>query len=204
MRDARSSYFNDAVFSQAMQPLPARSSSPSKKQRGFRPLNWLRITLFGSHDGLTLVPASTSPPIVESRGQALREAHRSLRALIKQHPGLKQVMPHLAHIERALGRKGSKALMRVPVAVLQRGLEQLESLQSEQPRDALRALRTRLVEAIALRSVARNPALGARVSGPAALEVMDASHSEFDEVERSWTGNMPLTSHDWADPPSRH
>jgi hypothetical protein len=134
----------------------------------------------------------------------LREAHRALHALIKAHPGMKQVMPHLAHIERALGRKGSRALMRVPVAVLQRGLEQLESLQAEQPRDALRALRTRLVEAIALRSVARNTSLQARPSAHAALEVMEASHSEFDEVERSWTGSMPLTSRDWADPPSRH
>lgn len=200
MSEARSSYFDDAVFSRALQPPPPRP----KKKRAFHPLTWLRLTLFGSHDGTTLVPASTSPPIIESRGQALREAHRALHALIKAHPGMKQVMPHLAHIERALGRKGSRALMRVPVAVLQRGLEQLESLQAEQPRDALRALRTRLVEAIALRSVARNTSLQTRSSAPAALEVMEASHSEFDEVERSWTGSMPLTSRDWADPPSRH
>lgn len=201
MRDARSSYFDDAVYSRAIVPAPAR---PPKKSRGFRPLNWLRATIFGSHDGTTLVPASSSPPIVESRGQALREAHRSLRALIKQHPGMRQVMPHLAHIERALGRKGSRALLRIPVAVLQRGLEQLEGLQAEQPRDALCALRTRLVEAIALRSVARDAALAARRTTPAALEVMDASQSEFDEVERSWTGSAPLDSRDWADPPSRH
>jgi len=174
---------------------------PGFKPAPFRPLHWLRLTLFGSHDGTTLVPASTSPPIVESRGQALREAHRSLHALIKQHPGLKQMMPHLAHIERALGRKGSRALMRIPVAVLQRGLEQLESLQAEQPRDALRALRTRLVEAIALRSVARNTALASPRSATqaaAAMEVREASHSEFDEVERSWTGNAPLSNRDWT------
>lgn len=202
MSEARSSYFNDAVFSRAMQAPPPRPKK--RKKRAFQPLTWLRLTLFGSHDGTTLVPASTSPPIIESRGQALREAHRALHMLIKAHPGMKQVMPHLAHIERALGRKGSRALMRVPVAVLQRGLEQLEGLQAEQPRDALRALRTRLVEAIALRSVARNTSLQARPSSPAALEVMEASHSEFDEVERSWTGSMPLSSRDWADPPSRH
>lgn len=202
MSEARSSYFDDAVFSRGIQPLQPR---PRKKKRAFQPLTWLRLTLFGSHDGTTLVPASTtSPPVIESRGQALREAHRTLHVLIKAHPGMKQVMPHLAHIERALGRKGSRALMRVPVAVLQRGLEQLEGLQAEQPRDALRTLRTRLVEAIALRSVARNTTMSARPSAPAALEVMEASHSEFDEVERSWTGNMPLTSRDWADPPSRH
>jgi hypothetical protein len=201
MRDARSSYFDDAVYNRAMVPAPSR---PPKKSQGFGPLNWLRATIFGSNDGLTLVPASTSPPIVESRGQALREAHRSLHALIEQHPGMKQVMPHLAHIERALGRKGSRALVRVPVAVLQRGLEQLERLQAEQPRDALRALRTRLVEAIALRSVTRDTTPSARHTAPAALEVTEASQSQFDEVERNWTGAVPLDSRDWADPPSRH
>jgi hypothetical protein len=36
----------------------------------------------------------------------------------------------------------------------------------------------------------------------AAVEVMEASHSEFDEVERSWTGSMPLHNPRWDD--SRH
>ncbi|MBI5258450.1 MAG: hypothetical protein HY855_18230 [Burkholderiales bacterium] len=204
MRDARSSYFDDGVYSRAFAPPPKRTPS---KRSGFAPLNWLRSTLFGSLDGTTIVPASSSPPLLESRGQLLREAHRSLRALIKQHPGLRQVMPHLAYIERALARKGSRALMRVPVAVLQRGLEQLERLQAEQPRDALRTLRTRLVEAIALRSVARDSAVTrgtAHARLPAALEVMEASHSDFDEAERSWKGTLPYAQHDWADPPSRH
>jgi len=192
MSDARSSYFDDAIYTRALAPAPVR---PKRKRRGFGPLRWLRTTLFGAHDGVTLVPAATSLPAVESRGQALREAHRSLHALIKQHPGFKQVMPHLAHIERALGRKGTRALQRIPVAVLQRGLEQLETLQAEQPRDALRALRTRLVEAIALRSVARDPAVGVRQAPE--VEVMEASQSEFDEVERSWTGSVPLDSRDW-------
>lgn len=202
MRDASSSYFHEAQYPAAhtrQSRHPGRPGPmPGFKPAPFRPLHWLRLTLFGSHDGTTLVPASTSPPVVESRGQALREAHRSLHALIKKHPGLKQMMPHLAHIERALGRKGSRALMRIPVAVLQRGLEQLEGLQAEQPRDALRALRTRLVEAIALRSVARNTALASPRTAQAAVEVTEASQSEFDEVERSWTSPAPLHTRDWA------
>ena len=28
---------------------------------------------------------------------------------------------------------------------------------------------------------------------PGSLEVMEASHSLFDEMERSWTGQMPLS-----------
>jgi hypothetical protein len=201
MRDAPSSYLTDALIAtQVHPPLP-----PARPR--FRPLHWLRMRL-RRDAGTTLVPAATSmlpqqpPTVVESRGLALRNAHRSLRALLRERPGLRRLMPHLAHIERSLRKHGSRALLRLPVNVLQRGLEQLETLQSDEPRDALRALRTRLVEAIALRNVARS------VTSPAALtpavEVMEASHSEFDEVERSWTGSMPLNSRDWEDEPSRH
>ncbi|NRF68314.1 hypothetical protein HLB44_15075 [Aquincola sp. S2] len=200
MRDASSSYLTDALIAtQVHPPLP----TPPRRFR-LSPLHWLRTRLFPPDSGTTLVPASSTllptPTIVESRGQALRTAHRSLRALMRERPGLRRLMPHLAHIERSLRRHGSRALLRLSVNVLQRGLEQLEQLQSDEPRDALRALRTRLVEAIALRNVARS------ITSPAPLapmEVMDASHSEFDEVERSWTGSMPLSSKDWDDPPSR-
>lgn len=201
MRDAPSSYLTDALIAtQVHPPLP-----PARPR--FRPLHWLRMR-FRRDTGTTLVPAATSmlpqqpPTVVESRGLALRNAHRALRALLRERPALRRLMPHLAHIERSLRKHGSRALLRQSVNVLQRGLEQLETLQSDEPRDALRPLRTRLIEAIALRNVARS------VTSPAPLapsvEVMDASHSEFDEAERSWTGSMPLSSRDWEDEPSRH
>ncbi|WP_284614498.1 hypothetical protein [Aquabacterium humicola] len=201
MRDAPSSYLTDALIAtQVHPPLP-----PARPR--FRPLHWLRMR-FRRDTGTTLVPAASSmlpqqpPTVVESRGLALRNAHRALRALLRERPALRRLMPHLAHIERSLRKHGSRALLRLSVNVLQRGLEQLETLQSDEPRDALRPLRTRLIEAIALRNVARS------VTSPAPLapsvEVMDASHSEFDEAERSWTGSMPLSSRDWEDEPSRH
>lgn len=213
MTDDRSSYLDDAMLGRASRgPMSrSRAGAASAARRGFRPLMWLRSTIFGGGDGTTLVPASTSPPlVVESRGQALREAHRSLRALIKQYPGLRQAMPHLAHIERALRRQGSRALARVPVSVLQRGLEQLDRLQSQQPRDALRTLRYRLVEAITMRQAECAGGAGAlgsdSVAGtrsarraPGGLEVMEVPQSEFDEVERSWTGTMPRPNRGWSD-----
>lgn len=215
MTDDRSSYLDDAMLGRASRAPRTRSraGAAATTGRAFRPLMWLRSTIFGGGDGTTLVPASTSPPlVVESRGQALREAHRSLRALIKQYPGLRQAMPHLAHIERALRRQGSRALARVPVSVLQRGLEQLDRLQSQQPRDALRTLRYRLVEAINLRDGERTGgrddgaldglgAAGVRPArrAPGGVEVMEVPQSEFDEVERSWTGTIPRSTRGWSD-----
>ena len=207
MRDAPSSYLTDALIATQVAPQPAPEAHRMRLER-FRPLAWLRGRLFrpeGSN-GTTLVPASSSvPPIVESRGQALRAAHRALHGLMKERPALRRLMPHLAHIERSLRKHGSRALLRLSANVLQRGLEQLETLQADEPRDALRALRTRLVEAIALRNVAKSVTSPAALQGSgseAAVEVMEASQSEFDEVERSWTGSMPLHGPRWDD--SRH
>jgi hypothetical protein len=190
-------------------PQAAPGAQRLRLQR-FRPLAWLRGRLFRPEglSGMTLVPASSSlppQPIVESRGQSLRAAHRALHGLMKERPALRRLMPHLAHIERSLRKHGSRALLRLSANVLQRGLEQLETLQADEPRDALRALRTRLVEAIALRNVARSVASPGALHGggaEAAVEVMEASQSEFDEVERSWTGSMPLHNPRWDD--SRH
>jgi len=210
MRDAPSSYLTDALVATQVAPKHEPEAQRVRLER-FRPLAWLRGRLFRpENSGATLVPPSSSlhsaPPIVESRGQALRAAHRSLHTLMKERPALRRLMPHLAHIERSLRKHGSRALLRLSANVLQRGLEQLETLQADEPRDALRALRTRLVEAIALRNVAKSVtapvALHGAAEDAAAVEVMEASHSEFDEVERSWTGSMPLQAPRWDD--SRH
>lgn len=209
MRDAQSSYLTDALIATQLAPPQAPDPQRVRLER-FSPLAWLRGRLFrpeGSN-GTTLVPPSSSipptAPVVESRGQALRAAHRALHGLMKERPALRRLMPHLAHIERSLRKHGSRALLRLSAIVLQRGLEQLETLQADEPRDALRALRTRLVEAIALRNVAKSVTSPAALhgAGDPAVEVMEASQSEFDEAERSWTGSMPLTQPRWDD--SRH
>lgn len=98
--------------------------------------------------------ATTLPP--PSRGRALRDAHRTLRQHMRNHPAIRQVMPHLSCIERALAKRGSGALRRLPVGVLQRGLEQLAVLQGGDADTVealhLRVLRFRLTEAITARS----------------------------------------------------
>ncbi len=92
------------------------------------------------------------------RGQALRDAHRTLSQRMHSHPAIRRVMPHLSCVERALAKHGSRALRKLPVPVLQRSLVQLALLQrdDEPPLEAadLRVLRLRLMEAIALRSAA--------------------------------------------------
>lgn len=97
---------------------------------------------------------TTLPP--PSRGQALRDAHRTLRQHMRNHPAIRQMMPHLSCIERSLAKRGSAALKRLPVGVLQRALEQLAVLQNGDAASGealhLRVLRFRLMEAITVRN----------------------------------------------------
>ncbi|WP_088284052.1 hypothetical protein [Ideonella sp. A 288] len=183
----------------ATTPVPLDGLPQSQVRSSSRALRWIRARLFS--------PARTAPsketrstlanfPPPVGRGQALRLAHRALKDLFEKQEGLRQVLPHLSLLERALARKGSKALRRVAVHVLQRALEQLEDLQYTENNAHLAVLRTRLVEAIALRSVSTIGRAGVRLSGQSTLglEVKDASQSAFNEAEQGWTSPMSLSS----------
>lgn len=157
MRPGAFTQFDDTVALE--QPAPG-TGWRGPLQRWFRLLGGLRLGLgfergrksgrHGSADATTLPPPS--------RGQALRDAHRTLRQHMRNHPAIRQMMPHLSCIERSLAKRGSAALKRLPVGVLQRGLEQLELLQDgDTDADSgealhLRMLRFRLMEAITVRN----------------------------------------------------
>lgn len=116
-----------------------------------------------------------------SRGRALRAAWRLLRQRLDQRPATREVLRHLALIERALRKHGSRALQRLPVSVLQRGLEQLTLLQDDDdaPDEVaqLRVLRLRLIEVIAARTAQARPAT-------AGLEVREVDAEQFDAAFR--------------------
>ncbi len=143
---------------------------------------------------LESVTVANFPPQI-GRGYALRCAHRALHAMFSQQEGLRQVLPHLSLLEQALGRKGSKALRRLPAAVLQNALEQLEDLQSSERNADLATLRTRLVETLALRSV-----ITQTDTGPGAplsyfgVEVNETSTSTFEDAQRRWIAAVPQAS----------
>ncbi len=127
-----------------------------------------------------------------SAGEALRRGHDELRGLLRRHPETRQLMRHLAYVEREIGRFGARALRReVPPPVLRKALEQLDLLVEGAPSEGLAYLRARMAEAVASRG--RVAELDTETeTRPGSLEVREASHSLFDEMERSWTGRMPL------------
>lgn len=134
-------------------------------------------------------PAAPPPP--PSAGEALRHGHAELRGLLRRHPEARHLMRHLGYVEQMIGRFGSRALKReIPPPVLAKALQQLDLLARDEPTAALSDLRSRLAAALeARRAEAPDTETETR---PGSLEVTEASHSLFDEMERSWTGQMPL------------
>ena len=180
-------------------PMPLDGPAEPNRSAGFEPLSWLRQRLFSPPKKRKPREATTLAafPAPIGRGQALRMAHRALNDLFSRQEGLRQVLPHLSLLEQALGRKGSKALRRLPAHVLQHALEQLEDLQTSENHPDIATLRTRLVETLALRSVTNErdsgpgsgPGVSASIFG---VDVQETSHSVFNEAEREWTSPAPL------------
>ena len=159
----------------------------STPKRGLHPLRWikkffsrpLKLKRIGLQWHVVFdvsrmaAPASTKPG---SRGEALRLAHMALQALLVEHPDARQVMPHLSHLEQALARQGSRALIELPVKVLQRALDQLDTIQSAAQAEALVPLRLRVEESVRQRTPVN-------LRGDIAnVEVQEASVSQFDEA----------------------
>lgn len=133
-------------------------------------------------------PEAPPPP---SSGEALRQGHAELRALLRRHPEARHLMRHLGFVEQQIGRFGSRALKReIPVPVLAKALQQLDLLVRDEPSAGLSDLRARIAAAMNARPA---EVLDAETeTRPGSLEVTEASHSLFDEMERSWTGQVPL------------
>ena len=127
-----------------------------------------------------------------SAGEALRRGHADLHRLLCQHPETRQLMRHLTFVEQTIGRFGSRAIKReIPVPVMRRAVEQLDLLVQGSPTEGLVYLRARLLEAVQIRDAAVEVDEETETR-PGSLEVSEASHSLFDEMERSWTGEIPL------------
>jgi hypothetical protein len=163
---------------------------------GFKPLRWLhtlfsrpvRIKRVGTqlHVVLEAQPSVQSNSRSSGRGEALRLAHVALQELLAQHADSRRLMPHLGHVEQSLARLGSRALKTLPSNVLGKAMDQLDILEGSAQNPDLMALRLRVEEVLDRRTPAR---LRDDVSS---IEVTDASHSQFDEADRHWTGLSSL------------
>ena len=177
---------------------PSRARAAAPKHR-IRPMRWIQSLLKGrlrfERRGLhihVLLERASLPDVdsvapAASGGEALRQAHVALRGLLDRHPHARRTLKHLVYVEEMIARSGSRALKKIPAPVLRKAREQLELLTRESPHAALATLHERLVAALR----ARGDDGGANTR-PQDLQVLETTHSVFDEEERRWTDQMPL------------
>ena len=131
-----------------------------------RPLRRAAVAFFShdlavrrSREGLVVVLQARSPAgksTVGSREQArinkeneeLQLMLRELGELLDQQPGSRQTLRHIEYLRQMLQKKGLRALHRVPLDVLQRALEQFESVVSNWTPVGLAGLRSKMAVAI--------------------------------------------------------
>jgi len=141
-------------------------------------------------------PAAPKPQAPPSQAEIeLNQMRAELKKLLDVHPGTRRVMRHLVYVERALAADGLRALIDVPEEVLATALEQLEKLVSNWSNRDLATLRSKMSVAVVNRS--KDPFYGTGGGKPSTfntdsrLQVGDATHSMFLELERQYQGLVP-------------
>ena len=125
--------------------------------------------------------------------ERVRRMRRDLYELMQRHPDSRTLMRHLDLVERSLRREGYAAVEALPVRVIAKALTQLERLVWDWTPAGLAELRSRLAVMVKNRQPeARAAAVELDMSSHhAAADVSEVDHAVFEEMERSWAGQMP-------------
>lgn len=130
--------------------------------------------------------------------QRVRRMRRELYALMQQHPSSRQLMRHLDLVERTLRHAGYGAVEALSVRVVAKALTQLEKLVWDWSAPGLAELRSRLAVMVKSRrpEAEQDAANTAAIALDASLQygatdVTEVDHAEYEEMERSWAGQMP-------------
>ncbi len=113
------------------------------------------LTLNRAEEGVRIVlkerPAAAAqrPPTRQEQAQSrermeLELMRVQLAELLNELPDTRQAMRHLVFVEQALLKKGTRALHKLPLDVLQRALEQLEGLVTNWSPVGLASLRSKI------------------------------------------------------------
>ena len=144
---------------------------------------------------LGLSPSAERAQAREARRLRDRPMKRDLYLLLAQHPSSRQLMRHLDVVERTLRRGGLEALEALPIRVITKALTQLEMLVRDWSPTGLAELRSRMAVMVKTRppETARETELRESRGFETVFDadVSEVEHSEFEEMERSWFGQLP-------------
>ncbi len=126
-----------------------------------------------------------------------KQMRRDLYTLLERHPASRQTMRHLDVIERTLRHIDIDAVEALPIKILVKGLAEFEALVWDWSPVGLATLRSRLAVAVKRRQHEASEvelSQGERHDSNAPridAEVNEVSHELYEEMERSWSGQMP-------------
>lgn len=125
---------------------------------------------------MNATPEPNTPPGAELlRGRLMQ---RSLRVLLDQVRGSREVLPHLAALEGALGERGTAAIEQIPRPFVGKVFKQLRVLPLPEDDGALQDLIARLQRVIRHDRPAETHQLSP-FDPEATVVIMEGSHSDF-------------------------
>jgi hypothetical protein len=144
------------------------------------------------------VPASAlKEQARDERRRREKRMRRDLYQMLEQHPGSRQIMRHLDLAERTLRSGGLKAFEALPIRVIAKALAQMERLVWDWSPAGLAELRSRMAVMVKNRSrevtaeAISTASLELEMAQTHVTDVTEVEHAEFEEMERSWAGQMP-------------
>ena len=138
----------------------------------------------------------------EANRKRVRHMKRDLYELFGQHPSSRQLMRHLAVVERTLRAEGLEGFQALPVRVVAKALAEMENLVRDWSPVGLAELRSRMAVMVKDQSAQlakgefeeREAFVMMQLPQAASADVTEVDHSEFEEMERSWVGVIPSPS----------
>jgi hypothetical protein len=162
-------------------------------------------------DGNISLGASEASLRAQARAEKrrrVRHMRRDLYLLLSHHPSSRQLMRHLAMVERSLHAEGLVGFEALPLRVIAKALTEMESLVRDWSPTGLAELRSRMAVIVKNRpahseataddskaDAAPEPeSVHADFDSSLSADVTEIGLAEFEELERSWVGVIPAAT----------
>lgn len=206
-------------------PHNSRSSRPQKKTSWFSALGnlvrglfvaqvqlerrqgKLHVVLQASKGGKAAAPRAQAVhakssmakplPLMGVDAAQLERMQEALAQVLDQHAGARKVLKHLGYLEHALGRKGARCFLELPVDVLKPALLQLRSVMGQQPSQGLTEVHACLVVTVVDRDLPDDNSDSGRLSVfnvDNKMQVREVSHADFLNADQAWALPEEATS----------
>jgi hypothetical protein len=136
-------------------------------------------------------PAGGRDALAPTGADRLADAHDGLRRLLDRHVATRAVWPSVALVERAMGKHGWAGVDNMSAQVLRDAAMVLARLTGSRCESGVFLLRERIAGVLSIEPGRPSMAQPLREPAcPAETQVLEASFTEFMEIDREWEQNL--------------